>query len=210
MKTIKKYSNRRLYDTDQSQYITLEELAEIIRAGHDVRVVDAKTETDLTQATLAQIVVESRGAARWLPAPLLMQMIRMGDDALAEFMSQYIAWALEVYFQVKEGMRQQSFNPFAGFPFGAQTGLGRLFSFAPWLGQAGSFLGGQAPPRQGRYGGPSEFAETGRNPAPSGPMADGTDELARLRREIDALKAQVQQIKPEEEPSPRAPRKKKP
>ena len=76
---------RRLYDTGESRYITLEELSEKIRAGQDVRVVDAKTNEDLTQATLTQIIIESRGAARLLPPQLLTQLIRLGDDSLAEF-----------------------------------------------------------------------------------------------------------------------------
>jgi len=80
---VKKYSNRRLYDTEGSSYVTLEELADKIRQGADVRVLDAKTGEDLTQATLTQIILESRGAARLLPIPLLLQLIRMGDDALA-------------------------------------------------------------------------------------------------------------------------------
>src|SRR5437016_11516826 len=83
---VKKYGNRRLYDTDQSKYITLEELAETVRQGKDVRVVDAKTGEDLTTATLAQIIIEWRGAARLLPQALLVQLIRMGDDSLAEFL----------------------------------------------------------------------------------------------------------------------------
>ena len=64
MTVVKKYSNRRLYDTGDSRYITLEELAEKVRAGAEVRVIDAKTDEDLTQSTLAQIILESRGAAR--------------------------------------------------------------------------------------------------------------------------------------------------
>jgi len=96
---VKKYGNRRLYDTDESKYITLEELAESVRRGKDVRVVDAKTGEDLTTGTLAQIIIEGRGAGRLLPPQLLVQLIRMGDDALAEFLGQYVSWALEVYLQ---------------------------------------------------------------------------------------------------------------
>src|SRR5262245_55497192 len=76
---VKKSSNRRLYDTEGSRYVTLEELAEKIRLGAEVKVVDAKTSEDLTQVTLTQIILESRGAARLLPVPLLLQLIRMGD-----------------------------------------------------------------------------------------------------------------------------------
>ena len=72
---IKKYGNRRLYDTGESRYITLEELAEKIRSGLDVRVVDAKTNEDLTQATLTQIILESGSAHRTLPVPLLTMTV---------------------------------------------------------------------------------------------------------------------------------------
>ena len=122
---VKKYGNRRLYDTDQSKYITLEELAESVRQGKDARVVDAKSGEDLTTATLAQIIIEGRGAARLLPAPLLVQLIRMGDDALAEFFGQYVTWALEVYLQTKQGVQAMGpFNPFGGYGLSRAFGLG--------------------------------------------------------------------------------------
>lgn len=99
-KLIKKYSNRRLYDTDESRYITLDELSNMIKRGADVRVVDATDGSDLTQSTLAQIVVESRGAAKLLPVPLLLQMIRMEDKALGEFLTLYMTLALDMYNRV--------------------------------------------------------------------------------------------------------------
>jgi len=68
---VKKYGNRRLYDTEESRYVRLNEIAERIRAGADVQVVDARTGTDLTAPTLAQIIFEDRNAARLLPVPLL-------------------------------------------------------------------------------------------------------------------------------------------
>ena len=122
---VKKYGNRRLYDTDQSRYITLEELAESVRQGKDVRVVDAKTGDDLTTATLAQIIVEGRGAGRLLPQALLVQLIRMGDDALAEFLGQYVTWALEVYLQTKQGVQAMApFNPFGSYGLPRSFGMG--------------------------------------------------------------------------------------
>lgn len=129
MTLIKKYGNRRLYDTGLSRYITLEELAEQVRNGAEVRVVDAKTEADLTQATLAQIILESRGGSRLLPVPLLVQLIRMGDEALAEFFGRYVSAALELYVQAKAGAQAFApINPFATLPFTATSALARLFS----------------------------------------------------------------------------------
>lgn len=109
---VKKYGNRRLYDTASSRYVTLEELAEKIKAGAEPRVVDAKTNEDLTQSTLTQIILESRGAGRLLPVPLLTQLIRLGDDALAEFFGRYVSWALEIYLQTRQ-VAFGSINPLA-------------------------------------------------------------------------------------------------
>ncbi len=161
---VKKYSNRRLYDTSDSRYITLEELAEKVRHGEEVRVVDAKTNEDLTAATLTQILVEGRGAARLLPVPLLIQLVRLGDDALAEFLGQYMRWALEVYLNAKQGSQQfVPYNPLAGAPFGAADALMRLFG------------GGMVRPEP-----PS---------APPPAAADG--EIAELRRDLEELKRTV-------------------
>jgi polyhydroxyalkanoate synthesis repressor PhaR len=111
---IKKYGNRRLYDADASRYVTLGEIAAKIREGAEVRVVDAKTGADLTQPTLAQVILEDRNAGRLLPIPLLHQLIRMGDDALADFLGKYVTRALELYLQARQGMGAVSaFNPFA-------------------------------------------------------------------------------------------------
>ena len=129
---IKKYGNRRLYDTGRSRYITLEELAELIRssAADEIRVVSAKDGEDLTTATLAQIIVEGRGAARLLPVPMLVEMVRMGDTALAEFLGSYVTWAFQVYVEARKGVR--ALAPFA--PFLAGTPLGRLLGLGPGHG----------------------------------------------------------------------------
>jgi polyhydroxyalkanoate synthesis repressor PhaR len=111
---VKKYGNRRLYDTHDSTYVTLDELAAKIRTGVDIRVVDAQTDEDLTQATLVQIVLEAGNGAQFLPVQLLTQMIRLSDDALAEFFSRYVTGALDMYLQAKRGVQSiASLNPFA-------------------------------------------------------------------------------------------------
>jgi polyhydroxyalkanoate synthesis repressor PhaR len=116
---VKKYGNRRLYDTTTSRYITLDELTDRIRDGEEARVVDAKTNQDLTQLTLTQVIVETRGAGHLLPVPLLHQLIRLKDDALAEFLGRYVTWALDLYLQAKQGM--QLFSPFGPFsPFSSR------------------------------------------------------------------------------------------
>lgn len=117
---IKKYSNRRLYDTDESRYITIDELTAKVRAGSDVQVIDAKTSEDLTQATLMQIILEGRGAAKLLPTRLLTQLIRLEDDLLGEFLGTYLTTSLDLYLQARRGVQAIApWNPFASLmPFG--------------------------------------------------------------------------------------------
>src|SRR5436190_2873695 len=130
---IKKYGNRRLYDTDESRYITLDELAAKIRTGADMRIVDAQTGEDLTQATLTQIVLETGNAAKFLPVQLLTQMIRLSDDALAEFFSRYVTGALDVYLQAKRGMQSiTSYNPLTQIPMAASDALTRMWMQSPF------------------------------------------------------------------------------
>ncbi len=124
---VKKYGNRRLYDTETSRYVTLEEIAERVHLGEDIQVVDAKSGHDLTQTVLAQLILESRGAAKLLPVPLLKQLIRMRDDALAEFFGRYVTWALEVYLRLRSSSRSVlPFDPFAGMSM-APPLLSRFF-----------------------------------------------------------------------------------
>jgi len=132
MELIKKYGNRRLYDTSRSRYISLDELAATVRGGRDVRVVDAKTGADLTQLTLAQIIFESKSAARLLPAQLLTQLIRLSDDALAEFLGQYVGAALDLYLQARQGAQALApYVPFGGLPFGAPNPFARMWGAPP-------------------------------------------------------------------------------
>ena len=129
---VKKYSNRRLYDTESSRYITLEELTAKIRGGSEARVVDARTGADLTQATLTQIIIEGRGADTLFPIPLLHQLIRLGDDALAEFLGRYVSTALELYLQARQGSQALGgFNPFGFNPFAPVSSLLRPMQGTP-------------------------------------------------------------------------------
>lgn len=186
---VKKYPNRRLYDTSESRYITLEDLAGRIRKGKDVQVVDAQSGADLTQTTLTQIILESRGGAKLLPVPLLLRLIRMEDEALAEFFGRYVSWALETYLQAKQGARALlPFNPLATAPFAATDALARLV-----LGAA-SHLGGRAgapSPVDASGGPPVVEGDLVERPPPAGPSSATVDDLAALREELAALKSAI-------------------
>ena len=86
-KLIKRYTNRKLYDTGQSAYITLDQVAGFIKAGTEVRVIDNKTKNDITPATLTQLLYEQDRKARVLPSvDLLMEIIRRGDGSFSGFL----------------------------------------------------------------------------------------------------------------------------
>lgn len=193
---VKKYGNRRLYDTGDSRYVTLDELAAKIRGGTDVRIIDAQTNEDLTQATLAQMILESGSAARLLPVPLLTQLVRLDDDSLAEFFGRYVSSALELYLQAKRGVQAVAqVNPLAQLPFSAGDALTRLWMASPFgqmspvgpMGPMGGFRAASPPPP------PYTTSRPPTEPPPEDREGDPADrrrdeELAQLRRELDELK----------------------
>lgn len=198
---IKKYGNRRLYDTGDSRYITLDELADKIRRGSDVRVVDAKTGEDLTQATLTQLILESGSAHRTLPVPLLTQMIRLGDDALGEFFSRYVTAALEMYLAAKRGVQNlASVSPLARVPLGATDALARMWMQTP-MGQMMGFGAPQyapPPPAYAPYVEPEPPVDEDEDDEPARDAR--ADDLASLRRELEELK---RAMRPGTKPEPR-------
>jgi polyhydroxyalkanoate synthesis repressor PhaR len=103
--TIKKYANRRLYDTESSAYITLDKLAIMIREGRDFEVVDAKTGEDITHQVLTQIIVdeESRGSTM-LPVNFLRQLIGLYGGSMQSAVPQYLEAAMDAFHKNQEAM----------------------------------------------------------------------------------------------------------
>src|SRR5687768_16839578 len=86
LKIIKRYQNRKLYDTHESSYVTLDEIAKMIRNGEDLRVIDNKTKNDITAATLTQLLYESEKKAKnQASVPLLKEIIRHGDGSFSGY-----------------------------------------------------------------------------------------------------------------------------
>jgi polyhydroxyalkanoate synthesis repressor PhaR len=105
---IKKYGNRRLYDTAGSRYVNLDDLAAHIRAGRDVRVVDAKTGQDLTRVVLTQIITEdARDKPTGLPLELLRQLIVASDEVRQEFLMWYLKSAFETYQKLQDTVQNR-------------------------------------------------------------------------------------------------------
>lgn len=105
---LKKYANRRLYDTARSAYVTLDEVAQMIKAGQIVKAEDAKTGEDVTAFVLTQIVLEkARQKNILLPPPLLHLIIRHGDNLLLEFFDKYLEQAMKNYMTYKNQVDEQ-------------------------------------------------------------------------------------------------------
>lgn len=105
---LKRYTNRRLYDTEKSAYVTLTEVADLIKSGRDVQIIEAKTEEDLTAYVLTQIIVEeSKNKNNLLPAPLLHLVIRYGENVLGEFFEKYLQISIENYLTFKRVVDDQ-------------------------------------------------------------------------------------------------------
>jgi polyhydroxyalkanoate synthesis repressor PhaR len=104
--TIKKYANRRLYDTESSAYITLDRLAHMVREGREFEVVDAKTGEDITRQVLTQIIVdeESRGATM-LPLNFLKQLIGLYGNSMQTFVPQYLEAAMDTFQRNQSAVR---------------------------------------------------------------------------------------------------------
>jgi polyhydroxyalkanoate synthesis repressor PhaR len=178
---VKKYANRRLYNTESSSYITLDTLAEMVRQGRDFVVYDAKTGEDITRGVLTQIIVdeESKGRAM-LPTGFLRQLIGFYGDSMQNLVPKYLEQAMTNFARQQDQMRQavqQTMGNF--FPFGMEE-VGRqnmammeraLSLFTPFYNQDGS----EAPR------------------PPSGASAE--TELAVLRAEIESLRAQLAEAK---------------
>jgi polyhydroxyalkanoate synthesis repressor PhaR len=105
---IKKYANRRLYDTFNSRYINLEDIAALVRNGKDVQVLDANSGEDITRVTLTQIIVEdAKGQPSGLPLELLRQLIVASDRVGQEFIMWYLKSAFDTYQKVQNSLQDR-------------------------------------------------------------------------------------------------------
>lgn len=178
-RTIKKYANRRLYDTDRSRYVTLDDLREMVRAGVDFQVVDARTEEDLTRQTLTQIIADAeQGPGGMLPVDVLRQMIALYGGAMEAMVPQYLRASMDRLMSGQAEFRDRIEGAVAGTPF------------AP-IARANMAMFDAATSAFRHASAPSAAADAAAAAVePDAAAADPRDaEIARLQRELDALKA---------------------
>ena len=167
--TIKKYANRRLYDTESSTYITLDRLAQMVREGREFEVVDAKTGEDITRQVLTQIIVdeEARGSTM-LPVNFLKQLIGLYGNSMQGMVPQYLEAAMDAFQRNQSAMR----DAFGGKVF-ADLAKRNMEMFE---GASRAFSSPQAKPKPKAEKQPSE-AE----------IEQLREELAALRDKVDRL-----------------------
>lgn len=113
--TIKKYANRRLYNTATSSYVTLEDLATMVREGQDFLVYDAKTSDDLTRSVLTQIIFEQEQKGQnLLPVPFLRQLISFYGDSLQGFVPSYLEMSMNTFSQERSKLVDKMTSAFGG------------------------------------------------------------------------------------------------
>jgi polyhydroxyalkanoate synthesis repressor PhaR len=127
---VKKYANRRLYNTESSSYITLDNLADMVRQGRDFVVYDAKTGEDITRSVLTQIIVEEEGKGRaLLPTAFLRQLIGFYGDQMQSLVPRFLEQALGAFAQQQEQVRatmQKTMGSMGTlFPFGNMEEVSR-------------------------------------------------------------------------------------
>ncbi len=144
---IKKYANRRLYNTATSSYVTLDHLCQMVKDGVEFTVYDAKSGEDITRSVLTQIIVEeeSKGGQNLLPINFLRQLISFYGDNLQFLVPRYLEHTMEYFANNQEQMRGYMRDTFGGmFPFGRFEDLGKqniafferaLKMFAPFQGE---------------------------------------------------------------------------
>jgi polyhydroxyalkanoate synthesis repressor PhaR len=103
-RVVKRYANRKLYDTQRSRYVTLEQIAEMIRSGEDVKIVDNNSKEDLTAITLAQIIFEEEKKSSFMPLSALRNIIQTGGQSIQNFASQTGERLTSVFRREKDGV----------------------------------------------------------------------------------------------------------
>jgi polyhydroxyalkanoate synthesis repressor PhaR len=192
--TIKKYANRRLYNTATSSYVTLDHLADMVKRGQEFNVHDAKTGEDITRAVLTQIIFEEegKGGQQLLPIQFLRQLIRFYGDSMQAILPGYLNLSMDSFSKNHERMREQLTSTFGGKTMLKDfEGLARqnmamfertLRMFTPF----GALIPNRAQER--------DDASPGEAAPEYAPAPTADQEIAELKAQIDAMRRQLDDL----------------
>jgi len=191
---IKKYANRRLYNTAKSSYVTLDDLSKMVRAGQDFAVYDAKSGDDITRSVLTQIIFEEEAKGQsMLPTKFLRQIISLYGDTLQGVVPSYLDASMETFAQNQDRLRQAvGGNPAMANIESMARGNMEWFEqamrmFSPFGAAAGGAAAGGAakPPRA-----PAEPEP----PRDDKPASDLSQDLDQLQRQLGEMQAQLERL----------------
>jgi polyhydroxyalkanoate synthesis repressor PhaR len=186
--TIKKYANRRLYNTATSSYVTLDHLCQMVKDGQDFAVYDAKTGEDITRSVLTQIIVEEESKGQnLLPISFLRQLISFYGDNMQWLVPRYLEMSMQSFAANQDHMRKYLQDAFGGlFPFNQFEEMGKqnmaIFEQAMKMFSPFPTIGGES------EGGDAKASNPGAPAKPEATVDDLVHRLNELQNEIKSLK----------------------
>jgi polyhydroxyalkanoate synthesis repressor PhaR len=184
---VKKYANRRLYNTATSSYVTLDELSRMVRDGEEFVVYDAKTGEDITRSVLTQIILEEDGKGRnLLPIGFLRQLIGFYDDQLRAFLPRYLELSMENFARHQDQMRAY-----------VQDTFGRFFPYTPFeeMARQNLALFSRAANMFAPFQAPEGADRPDREPQAADPPAPRAEEVRELQEKVERLQQQLNALK---------------
>ena len=193
---IKKYANRRLYNTATSAYVTLDHLSTMVKNKTDFVVYDAKSGEDITRPVLTQIIFEeeSKGGQTLLPIPFLRQLISFYGDSLQGVVPQYLEMSMTQFARNQEQMRKYMQNAFGFNPFQQFESMGKqnMAMFENAMRLFNPFAAGQGGTAGEAPGAHTNGAEPLKTAAPAGPPSE--EAIGDLKSKLDELQNQLAQF----------------
>ena len=188
---IKKYANRRLYNTATSAYVTLDHLCQMVKEKTDFVVYDAKTGDDITRSVLTQIIVEeeNKGGQTLLPIPFLRQLISFYGDSLQGVVPQYLEMSMTQFARNQEQMRHYMQNAFGFNPFQQFESMGKqnMAMFEQAMRMFNPFGAGQGSPAANGATEPAKPQASAAAPEKEAAIDD-------LKRKLDELQGQLAEL----------------
>ena len=193
---IKKYANRRLYNTATSAYVTLDHLSQMVKDKTDFVVYDAKTGEEITRSVLTQIIVEeeNKGGQTLLPIPFLRQLISFYGDSLQGVVPQYLEMSMSQFANNQEQMRRYLQNAFGFNPFQQFESMGKqnMAMFENAMRLFNPFAAGQAGAAKPSTNGAAEPPKAATTPPAAGNSGD--EVIDDLKRKLDELQGQLAEL----------------
>ena len=194
---IKKYANRRLYNTAKSSYVTLDDLAKMVRAGQDFAVYDAKTGEDITRSVLTQIIFEEEAKGQsMLPTNFLRQLISLYGDVLQGAVPSYLEASMDAFSQNQERIRQAfgGANPIANFETLTRGNMEWFEQAMRMFSPFGAGAGAGGMPGSGAAGAGAKAAPKAAPAAQEPPAKDLGQDLDQLQRQLSEMQAQLEEL----------------